>query len=56
MNIKETYEMFIRSRSVYCSPETLRLYEGHLKVFFRYLEDVSGKDMEIGRASCRKEC
>ena len=46
MNIKETYEMFIRSRSVYCSPETLRLYEGHLKVFFRYLEDVSGKDME----------
>lgn len=33
MNIKETYEMFIRSRSVYCSPETLRLYEGHLKVF-----------------------
>lgn len=45
MNIKETYEMFISSRSVYCSPETLRLYEGHLKVFFRYLETVGGKDI-----------
>lgn len=43
MNIKETYEMFISSRSVYCSPETLRLYEGHLKVFFRYLKPLEEK-------------
>lgn len=34
----------MRSRSVYCSPETLRSYEGHLKVFFDYLEDAGGKD------------
>lgn len=43
MNIKETYDMFIRSRSVYCSPETLRSYEGHLKVFFDYLETAGGR-------------
>ena len=45
MNIKETYELFIRSRSVYCSPDTLHLYEGHLTVFFRYLENIGGKDI-----------
>lgn len=36
MTIKETYDMFIRNRSVYCSPETLRSYKGHLKVFFDF--------------------
>lgn len=45
VTVRETYDMFIRSRSVYCSPETLRSYEGHLKVFFKYLEDAGGKDI-----------
>lgn len=45
MNIKETYDMFIRNRSVYCSSETLHLYEGHLKVFFKYLESSGGSDI-----------
>lgn len=49
MTIKETYDLFIRNRSVYCSPETLRSYEGHLKVFFDYLETVGG--MDIGQLS-----
>lgn len=49
MTIKETYDMFIRNRSVYCSPETLRSYKGHLKVFFDFLEAESGKG--IGQLS-----
>ncbi len=49
MTIKETYDLFIRSRSVYCSPETLRSYKGHLKVFFDFLEMTGGKD--IGQLS-----
>lgn len=49
MTIKETYEMFIRNRSVYCSPETLRSYDEHLKIFFNYLEAAGGKD--IGKLS-----
>lgn len=49
MTIKETYDMFIRNRSVYCSPETLRSYRGHLKVFFDYLEASGGKG--IGQLS-----
>lgn len=46
MNIKKAYEMFMRSRSVYCSPETLRSYEGHLKIFFNYLETAGGNGIE----------
>ena len=46
MTIKETYDMFIHNRSVYCSAETLRSYEGHLKVFFNYLETVGGRKIE----------
>ena len=46
MTIKETYDMFIRNRSVYCSPETLRSYKGHLKFFFDYLEVLGGKSIE----------
>ncbi len=49
MTIKETYDLFIRNRSVYCSPETLRSYKGHLKVFFDFLEMTGGKD--IGQLS-----
>lgn len=49
MTIKETYDLFIRNRSVYCSPETLRSYKGHLKVFFDFLETTGGKD--IGQLS-----
>ncbi len=45
MTIKETYDMFIRNRSVYCSPETLRSYNGHMKIFFNYLETVGGKNI-----------
>ncbi len=45
MTIKETYDMFIRNRSVYCSPETLRSYKGHLKVFFDFLEASGGKSI-----------
>ncbi|MDE6912116.1 MAG: site-specific integrase, partial [Lachnospiraceae bacterium] len=45
MTIKETYDMFIRNRSVYCSPETLRSYKGHLKVFFEFLEASGGKSI-----------
>ena len=37
--------MFIRNRSVYCSPETLHSYESHLKVFFDYLENTGGKNI-----------
>ena len=46
MTIKETYDLFMRNRSVYCSPETLRSYEGHLKVFFDFLEASGGKSIE----------
>ena len=46
MTIKDTYDIFMRNRSVYCSPETLRSYEGHLKVFFDYLQTVGGRDIE----------
>lgn len=49
MTIEETYKMFIRNRSVYCSSETLRSYDGHLKIFFNYLEAAGGK--EIGELS-----
>ncbi len=44
LTIRETYDMFIRNRTVYCSPETLRSYESHMKVFFSYLETAGGKD------------
>ncbi|MDE7208141.1 MAG: site-specific integrase, partial [Lachnospiraceae bacterium] len=33
------------NRSVYCSPETLRSYKGHLKVFFDFLEASGGKSI-----------
>lgn len=46
MTIKDTYDLFMRNRSVYCSPETLRSYEGHLKVFFDYLEASGGRSIE----------
>lgn len=46
MTIKQTYNMFLRCRSVYCSFETLRSYEGHLKIFFDYLETVGGKSID----------
>ena len=46
MTIKQTYNMFLRCRSVYCSFETLRSYEGHLKIFFNYLETVGGKSID----------
>lgn len=46
MTIKQIYNMFLHCRSVYCSSETLRSYEGHLKIFFDYLETVGGKNID----------
>lgn len=40
MTIQETYNLFVRNRSVYCSPETLKSYDGHMKVFFTYLSTI----------------
>lgn len=42
MTILDAYNAFMGDRAVYCSPETLRSYEGHLKIFFGYLEASKG--------------
>ncbi len=38
MTIVQAYERFMVDRAGYCSDHTLTTYSGHLKVFFRYLE------------------
>lgn len=43
VTIKDTYDLFMRNRTAYCSAPTLHSYEGHLKVFFNYLETASGR-------------
>lgn len=43
MTIKQTYDMFLRCRSVYCSSETLRSYEGHLKIFYNIRKRLAEK-------------
>lgn len=38
MTIVQAYKKFINDRSVYCAPRTLETYDGHVELFFRYLE------------------
>lgn len=49
MSIEETYKLFVKNRSVYCSSETLKSYDGHMKVFFTYLSTV--KDVALDALS-----
>lgn len=49
MSIEETYKLFVKNRSVYCSSETLKSYDGHMKVFFTYLSTV--KDIALDALS-----
>ena len=39
MTIAQAYDKFIRDRKIYCAAETIRTYNEHIRVFFRYLEE-----------------
>ena len=45
MTIERAFSAFIKNRSVYCSPETLDVYQEHNGYFFRFLEETYDKPM-----------
>lgn len=47
MTIQETYKLFQKNRSVYCSADTLVTYETHLNIFFAYLEGRYEKTVNL---------
>lgn len=40
MTVAQAFDRFLSDRMVYCSPETIKTYSGHLKNFWIYLEEV----------------
>lgn len=40
MTVAQAFDKFLSDRMVYCSPETIKTYSGHLKNFWKYLEDI----------------
>ena len=46
MTVSEAYDNFIADRIVYCSPDTIKSYSGHLQVFFKYMEEKYNQKMD----------
>lgn len=47
MTVKHAYECFLADRSIYCSPQTLISYSGHISVFFRYLTEKYNTSVDV---------
>lgn len=46
MTVAQAFDKFLSDRMVYCSPETIKTYSGHLKNFWKYLTEVYRKSIQ----------
>lgn len=47
MTIQKIYDEFIRNRQVYCSEETIKTYNTHMQIYFKWLEQYAASFDEL---------